>query len=182
MLKILSSCLFLSFVWPGKFVIGAEQSTQKIWASVVNNFDLDRYLGRWYVIAHKPTFLEKDAFAATETYSKMEDGRIDVDYRHKQDSLNGRERKIPQIGELADKPNRGHMKIKFPYVPLKFDYLITELAEDYSHVVVTVPSGDYLWIMSRTPTLNEATYNNIVEGIKKLDIDLSNLRKVPQIE
>lgn len=179
MFKILTSYIFLSFIFPLEHSFA---SSEKIWGSVVKDFDLKRYMGKWYVIAHKPTFMEKGAYASTETYILRDDGRLDIDYRHHQDSLSGRERKIPQIGEVAGSPKDGHLKVKFPYVPVKFDYLITEVAPDYSHVVVTVPNGEYLWVMARTPVIDSKVYEGIIAGIKKLDIDLSNLRKVPQVE
>jgi apolipoprotein D and lipocalin family protein len=63
---------------------------------------------------------------------------------------------------------------------LKFAYLITDLAADYSYTVVAVPDRKNVWIMARTPTLPEATYEEILDRLKAQSFDLKELQKVPQ--
>jgi apolipoprotein D and lipocalin family protein len=57
---------------------------------------------------------------------------------------------------------------------------VIDLAQDYSYTVIAVPNRNYVWIMARTPTMPEATYQSILEKLRQLSFDLKLLQKVPQ--
>jgi len=66
------------------------------------------------------------------------------------------------------------------YTPLRFPYLITHMADDYSHVIIGYPSREYLWIMARSPTLPPAQYDMLVAISKAHGYNTELIRKVPQ--
>lgn len=142
----------------------------------VERVDIKRFMGTWYVIANIPTFIEKDATHGIEKYTWNEkENRIDVMFTQKKD---GEIKEYPQKAWVHSKTGN-EWRIQFLW-PLKFAYLVIGLAPDYSHTVIGVPDRDYVWIMSRTPTMDEKTYNDIVNELKNQHFDISKLKKVPQ--
>ncbi len=146
----------------------------------VENVDLKKFMGKWYVIANIPTFIEKGAYNATETYTWNEkENRIDVDFKFNQDRFDGKEKSYPQKAFIYDTKTNAEWRIQ-PFWPLKFAYLITDLAPDYSYTVVAVPDRKHVWIMARTPNLPEEIYQEILSKLRKQSFDLKDLQKVPQ--
>ena len=161
-------------------LLGACSTNQTTPVKTVEHVDIPRFMGKWYVIANIPTFIEKGAFNAIETYTLNEkEKRIDVDFKFNQDSFQGKEKSYPQKAFIFDHKTNAEWRIQ-PFWPLKFAYLITDLAPDYSYTVVAVPNRKNVWIMARTPTLPEATYQEILAKLKAQSFDLKELQTVPQ--
>lgn len=143
--------------------------------------DIPKFMGRWYVIASIPTMFETGAVNAVETYTWNEkEDRIDVDFRFRKDSPEGKEKVIPQKAFIHDKTTNAEWRIQL-FWPLKFAYLIIDLAEDYSDTTIGVPSRGHVWIMARKPTMSPERYEAILERLKFLGYDLGALKKVPQV-
>lgn len=143
--------------------------------------DIKRFMGKWYVIAHIPTFLEKGAYNAIEIYSyDAKEKIIDVDFRYNQDSFEGDEKSIPQVGWVYDETTNAHWKVR-PFWPLRFDYLIHYVASDYNTTMIGVPDHSYLWFMARTPNLSEKERAKMEEMAEALGYDLGKLREIPQL-
>lgn len=143
--------------------------------------DLPKFMGRWYVIASIPTMFETGAVNAVETYTWNEaKKRIDVDFRFRKDSPDGKEKLIPQKAFVFDEKTNAEWRIQL-FWPLKFAYLIIDLSEDYSDTTIGVPNRGNVWIMSRKPTLSTERYEAILAKLKNLGYDLDKLKKVPQI-
>jgi apolipoprotein D and lipocalin family protein len=146
----------------------------------VDYVDINRFMGKWYVIANIPTFIEKGAYNAIETYTwNDEEDRIDVDFKFNLDSFDGKEKSYPQKAFIYNKKTYAEWRIQ-PFWPLKFAYLVTDLAPDYSYTVIAVPNRKNVWIMARTPTLPENVYQEILGNLKAQSFDLKDLQKVPQ--
>jgi len=141
--------------------------------------DIQRFMGKWYVIANIPTYFETGAHNAVETYALRKDGVIDIDFRFNKDDFKGEVKTIPQIGWVYDLETNAHWKIR-PFWPLTFNYLIHYLSDDYSATVIGVPNHDYLWFMSRTPERSEDQRAKMEEIAEALGYDLSELKEVPQ--
>lgn len=146
----------------------------------VNHVDIPRFMGKWYVIANIPTFVEKGAYNAIETYTLNEkENRIDVDFTFNKDSFDGEKKSYPQKAFIYNTKTNAEWRIQ-PFWPLRFAYLIMDVALDYSWTVIGVPDRNHVWIMARTPTLSESVYAEIVDQIKKQHFDISKLEKIPQ--
>lgn len=142
----------------------------------VKSVDIQRFMGKWYVIANIPTFIEKNATHGIENYSWNEkEQRIDVLFTQIKD---GEKKEYTQKAWIHD-PSGNEWKIQF-FWPLKFSYLVLDLAQDYSWTVVGVPNRDYVWIMSREKTMDEKTYSEIVSRLKDQHYDVSQIQKVKQ--
>lgn len=145
----------------------------------VDSVDLPKFMGDWYVLAGRFTFLETGVNNAIERYKWNEkENRIDVDFTYNKGSLKGELKSIPQKAWIDDKTTNAHWKVS-PFWPLKFDYLVIDLASDYSWTAIGVPSQKYLWIMSRSRKDAEATVQNAVKRLQEKGYNVENLVLVP---
>ncbi len=159
---------------------------EKIELKVVPNVDLEKYSGTWFEIARLPNkFQNKCAGNVTATYKLLEDGKISVINRCKKND--GSIIEAEGIAKLANKngPN-SKLKVRFAPAILSFlpfvwgDYWIIELSADYTYAVVGEPKRNYLWVLSRTPQIDEELYNNLLEKIKLHGYDVNKLVKTRQ--
>ena len=146
----------------------------------VSSVDLKRYAGKWYEIASYPQRFQRGCHRTTAEYTLSDKGYVVVENRCRKDSLNGKESSIK--GKAFVVKNTGNAKLKVQFFwPFRGKYWIIDLADDYSYAVVSHPNREYLWILSRTPQMNEDIYNQILARLKEKHFDLSKLQRTPQI-
>jgi apolipoprotein D and lipocalin family protein len=146
----------------------------------VSHVDLGRYVGTWYEIASFPQSFQRGCTATTATYTVRGDGDIDVLNRCRLGSLDGKEKSARGRARVVDRTTNAKLRVSF-FRPFWGDYWIIDLASDYSYAVVGHPGRDYLWILSRTPTMDEPTYQGIVTRLREQGYDTSRLVRTPQI-
>lgn len=157
----------------------ACQST-KAPLAVVDEVDLDRYAGRWYEIASFPQRFQEGCVATTTHYSRRSDGRIRVENECRDGSFDGDVRRVEGVAWVAN-PNESQAKLNVQFFwPFHGAYWIIELDRDYGYAAVGHPSRDYLWILSRTRTMNAADYEALLERIDAQGYDLERLTRTPQ--
>ncbi len=148
--------------------------------AVVGEVDLDRYLGRWFEIASFPQRFQRGCVATTATYSRLGEGRIRVENECRDETFDGELRRVEGVAWLAD-PQESPAKLKVQFFwPFSGDYWILELDPEYRYAVVGHPSRDYLWILSRTRTLDPAIYEMLLSRIEADGYDLDRLNRTPQ--
>ena len=145
----------------------------------VEQVDLDRFMGDWYVIASIPTAMERGAHNAVETYSRAPDGRIDTVFRFRKDGPEGELETMTRTGFVRDGTNNAVWGMQFVW-PIKAEYIIASLADDYSDTIVARNRRDYVWIMARTPTLPESRYRELVAEVAEMGSPPPRLRGAPQ--
>ena len=148
--------------------------------TVVDSVDLQRYLGKWYEIASYPAWFQKGCTGSTAEYSLLPDGKIQVINRCRKDSLDGSLKESRGKAEIADTATNAKLKVWF-FWPFKGNYWIIDLSPDYQWAVVGEPSRKYLWILSRTPTMDEAIYQGILERLAQKGYDPAGLRRTVQV-
>jgi len=146
----------------------------------VAHVDLSRYVGTWYEIAHFPQSFQRGCTATTATYTLRDDGDLDVLNRCREDSLDGKEKSALGRARVVDGTTNAKLEVSF-FRPLWGDYWIIELADDYSYAVIGHPSRDYLWILARTPTMAEATFQGIVARLQAKGYETSRLVRTLQV-
>jgi apolipoprotein D and lipocalin family protein len=146
----------------------------------VPKVDLDRYLGRWYEIARYPNRFQRDcAGEVTATYAKRDDGSISVDNRCTR--FDGSADQALGVARVVDPVTNARLQVRFApdfvaWLPFVWgDYWIIDLGTDYGYAVVGEPSRNYLWILSRTPTLPEETLQGIRTRLPAAGYDPSRL-------
>jgi len=145
----------------------------------VEQVDLDRFMGPWYVIANIPTFLEKDVYNAVETYSLNEDGTIATNFSFRKGSFDGEQKEYNPKGFVVDTESNALWGMRFVW-PIKADYRIVYLDDEYSQTIIGRQKRDFVWIMARTPTISDADYDKLVNFTESLGYDVSKLQRVPQ--
>lgn len=146
----------------------------------VPHVDLNRYMGKWYEIAAYPQKFQKGCHATTAEYSLSEKGYVIVENRCNKDSLTGKQSYIK--GKAFVVKNSGNAKLKVQFFwPFRGKYWIIDLADDYSYAVVSDPKRKYLWILSRTPKMEESIYQQILSRLRNNGFDLTKLRLTAQL-
>jgi apolipoprotein D and lipocalin family protein len=145
----------------------------------VEKVDIARFMGPWYVIACIPTFIETEAYNGVESYRLEPDGSIDTVFTFNKGGFDGPLKRYNPRGFIVDRVNNSTWGMQFVW-PIKAEYLITYLKDDYSQTVIGRNKRDYVWIMARTPQIPETDYQRIVQELAAQGYDLTKLRLVPQ--
>lgn len=140
----------------------------------VPKVELSRYLGTWYEIASYPQSFQRGCTGTSATYSLKADGEIQVVNRCHKGSLDGPEDVATGRARVTDPSTNAKLEVSF-FGPFWGAYWVIALGEAYEYAVVGHPSRDYLWILSRTPTMNPSVYAAI---ISKLEADGYPLERV----
>ena len=147
---------------------------------VVDEVDLDRYLGRWYEIASIPQRFQRGCVASRATYTARPDGRIGVLNECRDGTFDGKLRRAEAVAWVANpEESRAKLKVQF-FWPFRGDYWIIQLDPDYRYAAVGHPSRDYLWILARTATLDPMLYRDLSARLEAQGYDLTRLRPTPQ--
>lgn len=142
---------------------------------VVQYVDLDKYLGKWYEIASFPQSFQKGCNCSTAEYFKTDEGYIRVLNSCRKGSPQGVLKTAEGKAFITDDSSNAKLKVQF-FWPFKGDYWIIDLAKDYSYAVVGHPNREYLWILSRTKTMDKALYESILQKIKQKGFDINLLQ------
>ncbi len=165
-------------VWVVVMSISACSSSGQPLATV-EYVDLDRFMGSWYVIANIPTFLEKDAYNAVETYEQDADGSIETTFTYRKGGFDGARKKYTPRGFVGDDPSNAVWGMRFIW-PIKADYRIIYLDKDYSVTVIGRNKRDYVWIMAREPHIDDELFRQLTSFIESVGYDTDKMRTVPQ--
>ena len=145
----------------------------------VDEVDLDRFMGPWYVIANIPTFLEKEAYNPVETYRLNDDGTIATNFSFRKGGFDGKAKEYNPKGFVLDTDSNALWGMRFVW-PIKADYRIVYLNDDYTQTVIGRQARDYVWIMARTPTISDQDYDQLVDFVESLGYDITKLHRAPQ--
>lgn len=145
----------------------------------VDYVDLDRFMGPWYVIASIPTFLEKGAHNAVETYRLNDDGTISTRFTFRKDAFDGKLKEYNPTGFVLDTNSNARWGMRFIW-PVKADYRIVYLDEQYTKTIIARQKRDYVWIMARSPEISDAEYDRLVTIVDSIGYDTNQLQRVPQ--
>ena len=145
----------------------------------VEEFEINRYLGKWYEIARLDHSFERGLNNVTAEYALREDGGVSVINR-------GFSADDKQWSEAQGKAyfvngaQQGYLKVSF-FGPFYGSYVIFELdTENYQYAFVSGPDLSYLWLLSRTPEVPKDVFNRFIEESKRIGFDTSKLIMVEQ--
>ena len=169
------------FGYPEKSIDDDEKNP----VTTVKSVDLDRYAGKWFEIARYPNRFQKKCVGnVTATYTLK--GKDGVEVLNECLKKNGETTKAKGKAKIVDKDTNAKLKVRFApgwlsWLPFVWgDYWILALDDDYKHVMIGDPGRDYLWILSREPELEEATYQTLLEKADGMGFDKKKLVKTPQ--
>ncbi|MCK9689378.1 lipocalin family protein [Scleromatobacter humisilvae] len=147
--------------------------------ALVPHVDLARFMGDWYVIASIPTWLEKGAHNPKESYRLNADGSVATTFSFNADSADGPVKTYTSKGIIVDPATNAIWGQQYVW-PFKADYRISYLSADYGQVVIARDKRDYVWIMSRSPTMSETDLQALTEFVRAQGYDTAKLQRVPQ--
>ena len=140
----------------------------------VQDFELPRYLGKWYEIARMPHSFEQDLHQVTANYSLRDDGGVRVINRGFNIETN-QWSEAEGKAYFVESPDQGYLKVSF-FGPFYGSYVIFYLDKDeYQHAYVSGPDREYLWYLARTPTVSKQQLDDFVETAKELGFDTEKL-------
>lgn len=159
------------------FTLAACQSHPPI--KTEQTVDLKRFMGDWYVIAHIPTFIEDEAYNAVERYRWESPDIVHTTFEFNQGGFEGKRKEYTPTGYVRDNTGGAVWGMEFIW-PIKMEYRILYVSPNYQITVIGRTARDFVWIMARTPTINEQQYEAMLTFIEQEGYDLKKLRKVPQ--
>ncbi len=145
----------------------------------VEHVDVARYMGTWYEIAKFPMKFENGLVGITANYSLLPNGKVRVLNKGYVNDFSGEVRTAKGTARVVEPATNAKLKVSF-FWPYAADYWILELGKDYEYAVVGEESRNYLWILSRTPQMDETVYNELLQRIKAKGFDITKLEKNPQ--
>ena len=141
----------------------------------VSEVNLNKFMGPWYVIAHIPTFIEKNAFNAVESYELNEDGSISTTFTFNEGSLTGPIKTYHPKGFVVKNSGNALWGMQFIW-PIKAQYKIVYLDETYQNTIIARDDRDYVWIMSRQKKIEKEIIDNLVQKIERDGYDIKKIR------
>ena len=140
----------------------------------VKEFELDRYLGQWYEIARLDHSFERGLNNITAEYSLRDDGGVKV-INSGFSKEDGEWQQAEGKAFFVDETDIGHLKVSF-FGPFYGSYIIFELdQENYQYAFVSGPNTSYLWLLARTPQVDEKITEQFIRRSQQLGFDTSKL-------
>ena len=151
--------------------------------AIDREISLELFMGDWFVLASIPIdipfFSEADAYNGVESYVLTEDGTIDTTYAFRDGGFDGAERRFTPSAQVYNTTTNAEWRMQFLW-PFRSAYLIVYLDEEYSKTIIGVPDRSHAWIMSRTPSLPQDEYRELVNVLENSGHEIAALRVVPQ--
>lgn len=159
-------------------LLGGCASASRPAIPTVAAVDLPRFMGDWYVIAHIPTWIERNACDAVESYALAPDGTVATTFTFRAGGPGGPLKRYAPVGFVRDRGSNATWGMQFIW-PFKAEYLIAYLDAGYTQTIIARNARDYVWIMARTPEIPAADYARHVEQLRAWGYDVTKLRRVP---
>jgi apolipoprotein D and lipocalin family protein len=147
--------------------------------SVVTSVDLNKYKGKWYEIARLPNSFERKLKCTSAEYTLRDDGKITVVNAGNYIAKPNKSTTAKGVAWIPDKNSPAKLKVQF-FWPFSGDYWIMYLDNDYRYVLVGEPALKYLWILAREKTMDNATYNMLLQKATDNGYDIKTIIRVEQ--
>jgi apolipoprotein D and lipocalin family protein len=165
------------------FTLGAcAGAVSKSDLSTVASVDLSRYVGAWYEIARLPMWFQRHCVDSKAIYSSRPDGLLGVHNECVTES--GGVEQAEGVATVVDPKTNARLMVVFDNWFARLfgssregNYWILDLDPEYRTAMVGTPDRRYLWILSRTPQLEDSTYQRVVERARQLGYPVSDLIK-----
>lgn len=140
----------------------------------VDHFNIKRYLGKWYEIARLDHSFERGLMSVSAEYGLRSDGGLRIMNR----GYSQKEKKWKEIegkGYFVDRKDQGFLKVSF-FGPFYGSYIVFDLDnENYSHALVCGPDKSYLWLLARSPQINDDLKKRLIDKATSLGFDTDKL-------
>ncbi len=143
--------------------------------------DLQRYMGAWHVIGRVDYFGERGDVASEDVYSLNDKGNVDTVYRYRKSFDEGDKVKtLTSVGLVQPESSNAFWRIRF-FGIFKADYLVLEVADDYSWALIGQPNRKLAWIFARNPKMSDPLYAELIEKMRNYGYETSKILRVAQV-
>ena len=146
--------------------------------ATVDYVDIEKFMGDWYVVANIPTMFEKNAHNPIESYRLNPDGSIATTFTFNSGSFEGEEKVMTATGFIKNKYTNAEWGMQFIW-PIKADYRIVDLEQDYQYTVVGRNKQDYVWIMARQSQMPDEVYNKLRTMLVTMGYNIQQIQRAP---
>ncbi len=144
----------------------------------VENLDLPRFMGDWYVQAHIPSRAERNAYNGVESYALDSDGRVLTSYVFRKGGFDADLKVMEPTGFVTDESDaKWGMRFIWPF---KAEFLVSHVDSDYTETIIARTKRDYVWVMTRAALISDERMAALTTRVAELGYDVSELRRVPQ--
>ncbi len=174
-----TSAFVLSFIFLSAGSGCKNDKPENMDISTVKELDLERYMGTWYEIARFDHSFERGLVGVTASYELRPDGKITVINAGYKNSLDGKYKEAKGKAKQPNPDEPGKLKVAF-FLFFYADYFVLELDENYRWVIIGSSSDKYLWILSRTPQLEQESLDSILKKARERGYNTDKLIWVEQ--
>lgn len=172
-MKILFALLTLGL---GVFLMGCTTKHPPLPAA--SDVDLERFMGPWFPIGYTPILVDKAAHNAVEHYYLDGSGKVLTTYQFRDGGFEGKLKTYQPTGFVTGGTENARWKMQF-FWPIKADYIIMYLSDDYTQTIIAHPNRKYAWIMQRSPEVDDARYAELLEKLAAAGYNTSIMKRLP---
>jgi len=140
--------------------------------------DLTRYMGAWHVIANIPYFAERGKVATRDVYTLDAEGNVATTYVYRKE-FGGPEKTTDSLGVVQPGSHNARWIVRFFWL-VRADYLVLEVAPDYSWALVGQPSRKLGWVLARDAAMSDRQYAELLQKFASFGYDPARFQRVPQ--
>ena len=140
--------------------------------------DLARYMGAWYVVANIPYFAERGKVATRDVYVLDADGNVATTFVYR-NSFSGPEKTLDSLGVVQPGRDNTYWIVRFLWF-IRADYLILDVAPDYSWALVGQPGRKLGWVLARDPAMDAGLYQQLLDKLAGFGYDKPRFARVAQ--
>ncbi len=149
-------------------------STAYLALDSVEEFDLEKYMGKWYEIYRLPNKFEEGLEDITAHYELTEDGTVIVTNEGRVIADRSRIKQAKGRAWVPDPKEPSKLKVSF-FWPFSGDYWILKIDPEYNHALVGDPGGKFLWILSRDRKPNPEIVEQLMDYASTLGFDVEKM-------
>ncbi|MGJ8649230.1 MAG: lipocalin family protein [Opitutaceae bacterium] len=146
---------------------------------MAKDVDIDRFMGRWYVVGYTPILVDKAAHNAIEHYRLDDAKKIQTTYQFRDGGFDGELKTHTPVGWVHDEANNAEWRMQFIW-PFRSDYIILYVDAEYTRTIIAHPNRKYAWIMQREPEISDADYEAMLQKLEVVGYDRSVILQLPQ--
>ena len=143
------------------------------------NVDLPKYMGRWYIVAHIPYFLEKNMVDVHTTWTLRDDGKITENFEARKGSFDSEVKKYEFVDTPDPKTDNAYWSVRL-FGPISASQTTIYVDDAYQYTLIGYKDKSLGWVFSRTPEISDAKYQEMLKIFEQQGYDTSRFLKVVQ--
>ncbi len=143
------------------------------------NVDLPRYMGKWYIVAHVPYFLEKNFVASQTEYTLRDDGKVVEHFSARKGGFDGEWKRYEFVNTPDPATGNAYWSVRL-FWPVYASQVTLHVDDNYDYTLIGTKDKGLGWIYSRRPDLSETKYRELLQKFEAQGYDTSRFRRVVQ--